>query len=57
MKALATAIIHLATFIELSGDEIIDADAAAGALEQLSADLNEASSGEIEFLKPFTQSQ
>ncbi|HAL70439.1 MAG TPA: hypothetical protein DCP71_01535 [Verrucomicrobiales bacterium] len=51
MKALTTAIIHLATFIELSGDDVIDPDSAVSALEQLGADLKEASVGEIEFLK------
>ena len=51
MKALATAIINLAAFIELSGDDIIDPDSAVSAMEQLAADLNEASAGEIEFLK------
>ncbi len=41
----------MAAFIELSSDEVIDPDSAVNALEQLASDLNEASSGEIEYLK------
>ena len=51
MKALANAIIHLASFIELSDDETIDPDAAVSALEQLAVDLRSASDGEKTYLK------
>lgn len=51
MKALATAIINLAAFIELSSDETIDPDAAVAALEQLASDLQSAGTGEIEYLR------
>lgn len=57
MKAIATALLNLAAFIELSGDDVIDPDSAVKALEQLSADLGEAEAGEKEYLKALMRQQ
>ena len=51
MKALAKAILNLAATIELTSDDLIDPDFAVKALEQLGADLKEASPAEIAYLK------
>jgi hypothetical protein len=51
MKAIGTALLNLAAFIELSGDDVIDPDSAVKALEQLSADLGMAEPSEKEYLK------
>ncbi|MES2706804.1 MAG: hypothetical protein V4726_09405 [Verrucomicrobiota bacterium] len=51
MKSLATAVLNMAAFLELSGDEIPDPDGAASALEQLAYDLSEAEAGELEELR------
>ena len=47
----------MAAFLELSGDDTINPDAAVKALEQLSCDLSEASNGEIEYLKAVIREQ
>jgi hypothetical protein len=51
MKAIGTALLNLAAFVELSGDDAIDPDLAVKALEQLSVDLNQAEPGEKAYLK------
>ena len=51
MKALAKAILNMAAFLELSSDDVVDPDSAVNALEQLAADLQDATAGEIEYLK------
>ena len=51
MKNISKALLNLAAFIELSSEEVIDQDAAVGALEQLAADLSKADPSEIEYLK------
>lgn len=57
MKAFATALLNMASFIELSGDETIDPDSAVAALEQLACDLHDATPGEIEYLKAAIREQ
>ena len=42
-KQLARAIADVALFLEMSGDEIVDPDAAIGAMEQLAHNLQHAS--------------
>jgi len=37
--SIARAVANIAIFLEFSNDEILDADAAVGAMEQLAADL------------------
>ena len=51
MKSFVRAILNLAAFVELSPDEVIDPDAAVGALEQLANDLLEASPAELSYMK------
>ncbi len=57
MKAIATALLNLAAFVELSGDNVIDPDSAVRALEQLSVDLDKAEMGEKEYLKALMRQQ
>ena len=51
MKSFARTIINLAAFLELSSEDEIDPDSALKALEQMMADLNNATDGEKEILK------
>ena len=57
MKALATALINLTAFVELSEDDIVDPDSAASALEHLANDLRDASLTEVECLKTAIREQ
>ena len=43
MKSLCTAIIDVACFLELSDDQVVQSDAAVGALEQIASALQDAS--------------
>ena len=47
MRTLANAIIDLAAFLELSGDDVVDPDAAVNALESLAFALNSATPEEV----------
>ena len=51
MKAICTALLNMAAFVESADDSIIDLDSAVKALEQLVYDLNTGDSGEREYLK------
>ena len=51
MKAICTALLNMAAFVESADDSIIDLDSAVKALEQLVYDLNAGDSGEREYLK------
>ena len=51
MKAICTALLNLAAFVESADDSIIDLDSAVKALEQLVSDLNAGAPGEREYLK------
>ena len=57
MKAIATALLNLAAFVELAGDDVIDPDSSADALEQLGSDLDEASPEERKFLKKLIEKE
>ena len=57
MTALATALINMAAFIELSDDEVIDPDSAVSALEQLAYDLRDVSPAEVECLNAALQEE
>ena len=47
MRTLANAIIDLAAFLELSGDDIVDPDAAVNAMESLAFALKSATPEEV----------
>jgi ankyrin repeat protein len=51
MKTLATCLLELAAFLELSDDSIVDPDAAVGAMESVAASLAEASDEEKSALR------
>ncbi len=51
MKAICTALLNMAAFVETADDSIIDLDSAVKALEQLVSDLNAGEPGEREYLK------
>jgi hypothetical protein len=51
MKALAKSILNLAAFIKLTPIDKINPATARRAIEQLVADLSEATQGELEYLK------
>lgn len=51
MKAICTALLNMAAFVESADDSIIDLDSAVKALEQLVYDLNAGDPGEREYLK------
>jgi hypothetical protein len=57
MKAITTALLNLAAFVKLSGDDVIDPDSAVRALAQLGVDLDEAELGEKEYLKALMRQQ
>ena len=46
MRALARSVIFLCLFLELSNDDEVDPNSAAGALEDIAGELNAASDGE-----------
>jgi len=46
MKALARAIVDLAGFLELSGDDVVDPDSAVTALESMAVELAKATPAE-----------
>ena len=47
MRTLANAILDLAAFLELSGDDVIDPDAAVNAMESLAFSLKSATPEEV----------
>jgi hypothetical protein len=51
MKSLARALITAVAFLELSSDEVVDADAAVEVLEQIGQDLSRCSDDEKAALK------
>ena len=51
MKAVCTALLNMAAFVESADGSMIDLDSAVKALEQLVHDLNAGDSGEREYLK------
>ena len=57
MKAIGTALLNLAAFVGLSGDEEIDPDSAVKALEQLMADLRASETGEREYIRGLIRQQ
>ncbi len=51
MKHLAKAIINLAAFVELSGDDVIDPDSATDARKMIISDLQKCSKDELYALR------
>jgi hypothetical protein len=57
MRTLANAILDLAAFLELSGDDVIDPDAAVNALESLASALKSASPEEVAAIRSAIREQ
>ena len=51
MKNIARALLSSAAFLELSGDDVLDPDAAVRAMEQIAYDLKHATAAEVELLR------
>jgi hypothetical protein len=57
MKSLASALVEVAAFLELSGDQVVDPDSAVQALESISHSLRNASRDEKQAVLDYCRDQ